>query len=67
MDAEEQTLPWEAQDKDIKGNRWKGNLEMSQKTQSIGWRTQLKEKEAEGWESISEKASNGVLAGGMLF
>lgn len=67
MDAEEQTLPWEAQDKDIKGNSWKGNLEMSQKTQSIGWRTQLKEKEAEGWESISEKASNGVLAGDMLF
>lgn len=67
MDTEEQTLPWEAQDKDIKGNRWKGNLEMSQKTQSIGWRTQLKERKAEGWESISEKARDGVLARGTLF
>lgn len=40
---------------------------MSQKTQSIEWRTQLKEREAEGSESISEKARDGVLAGGMLF
>lgn len=40
---------------------------MSQKTQSIGWRTQLKERKAEGWESISEKARDGVLARGTLF
>lgn len=40
---------------------------MSPKTQSIGWRIQLKEREAEGWESISEKARDGVMAGGMLF
>lgn len=40
---------------------------MSQKTQSIGWRTQLKEREAEGWESVSEKARDGVSAGGTLF